>query len=292
MGLALSSPTPSSSSLPPTTIVVTYDDTNNGSTNMNMGKDGGDDVDLEEAQPTRLLLAERIRTLTTLRDKGYQKLGNQAIRGEEKALLQSKIQKYDSKLDALRDQDDRLYKDSTMYRDALHQIQVSLNSTMTMFAIVQGLLIVAASPLLLLAASNTNSNACLTGHGQSDGGPRCQAYQYDYYCYLLVLTLLGMVLSVVILIKIRDEHSLMDHVKQSVRENYRRNACSETNAASDLLLLLTTSVPFTTMTHTSNCSMTRKRLDLVVPVIFLIGWLWCLVVLIIVASEFVNSKNS
>lgn len=254
-----------------------------------MGKDdNGDDIDLEETQPTKLLFVERIRALTTLRDKGYHKLGNQSIGGEEKALLQSKIQKYDSKLDTLRDQDDRLYKDSVMYRDALHQIQVSLNSTLILFAIMQGLLIVAASPVvLLLAASNNNNNnndACgSTAQGQLDGRPKCQPYYY--YDYLLVLSLLGVVLSVVILIKIRDQHSLMEHIQQYVRDKYRRNADSEIHAASELLLLLwSTSVPSST---NSNCSrMRQKRLDLVVPAVFLTVWLWCLVaVLMVVASE-------
>jgi hypothetical protein len=284
MGVTLSTPSPSS--LPPTTIVVMYDETNHGSTNMNAGKESGDDLDLEEA-PTKLLLVDRIRALTTLRDKGYQKLVNQTTRGEEKALLQSKIQKYDAKLDTLRDQEDRLYKDSTMYRDALHQIQVSLNSTMTIFAIVQGLLIVAVSPALLLAASSNNNDACLAQH-QSDAGPRCQAYQYYYYYYLLVLTVLGVVLSIVILLQIREHHVLMDDVKHCVRENHRRSACSETNAASELLLV-TTAIP-STSTTIRNSWMRQKRLDLGVPVIFLTAWLVSLVLLIVVLRPNVGTN--
>ena len=89
-----------------------------------------------------------------------------------------------------------------------------------------------------------------------------------------------MVLSVVILLQIREHHVLMDDVKHCVRDNHRRSACSETNAATELLLV-TTAIPSTSTTIRTSW-IRQKRLNLGIPVIFLTAWLVCLVVVLIV----------
>jgi hypothetical protein len=171
-----------SSSLPPSTITL---DHHHYSSNLN----NYNDTDLEQTTP----LLSKIKALGTLRDKSYLKLGTTTI-DEEKALLECKIKRYDARIDTLKDQEERCSKYYAMFRDDIHQINSLLNAKMTRFAVLQGLLFVAATPITV-SITRTDAVNLLR-------------------LYLMILAFLGMVVSALTLVKIVGAHETLDQLTQ------------------------------------------------------------------------------
>ena len=234
MGAAPSS-LPSSSS-PPATIVLNLVDNNNKI---------DEEIDLEQTT-SALTMADKIKALSTMRDKTYQKLGkvSASVNEESALLLERKIKRYDARIETLKDQEDRYYKEYALHRDDIRQRNSQLNSHLILFAVLQGLLVVAAS--LVLAYPTEDSEGVTMGN--------------TLYYLLLILTALGMVVSLLTMLKIWDTQSQLDEVLQLWERQRANEAIIQTFSSSEPSL------------NVHGC-WRDPRLDLFLPICFLAGWL-------------------
>lgn len=240
MGAAPSS-LPSSSS-PPATIVLNLSDNNNNNIKLD------DELDLEQTT-SALTMADKIKALTTMRDKTYQKLGKvsaaSSVNEESALLLERKIKRYDARIETLKDQEDRYYKEFELHRDDILQRNSQLNSHLFLFAILQGLLVVAASFVLACPIEDSESVA---------------VRNTTLYYVLLILTALGMAVSLVTMLKMWDTHSQLDEIFLLWERQRSNEAISRTLPSHEH--------------HSLNLHDCRRDLrpDLILPIVFLAGW--------------------
>ena len=246
IGLTMGAAASSSSSLPPATIILnrdqrTFDDINLNENNI---KTDDDVMDLEQVT-SALTMADKIKALTTICDKTYQKLGrvSSSVNEESALLLERKIKRYDAKIETLKDQEDRYDKDCALHRDDIRQRKAQLNSHLMLFVVLQGLLVVAASSAIAIPV--TESEGVATGN--------------THYYVLLMLTVLGLAVSLVTLLKVWDNHTQQEEILQLWDRKGADEAISRTCSASE---------------HALNVHGCRRnvRSDLILPILFLAGW--------------------
>ena len=232
------------SSSPPATIVLNLTENN---TKLD------DELDLEHTT-SALTMADKIKALTTMRDKTYQKLGKvsaTSVNEESALLLERKIKRYDARIETLKDQEDRYHKEYALHRDDILQRNSQLNSQLILFAVLQGLLVVAAS--FVFAGPTEDSEGITVGN--------------TLYFLLLIVIALGMVVSLVTMLKMWDTHSQLDEIFQLWERQRSNEAISRMFSSSEQSL------------NVHGCRR-DLRSDLILPIVFLAGWL-CGVVLVL-----------
>ena len=257
MGAAASS---SSSSFPPATIVLHQDPL--GFSDANLSDDNNikiDDnvMDLEQSISAVTTMADKIKALTFMRDKTYQKLGraSASVNEETSLLLERRIKRYDAKIETLKDLEDRYDKDCALHLVNVRQRSALLNSHLMLFSVLQGLLVVAATASFTLAVPVAKSDGVITGN--------------NHHYELLILTILGMAVSLVTLLKIWDNHSQQEALLQLWETKYANNeAISRTFSSSELVL------------NAHDCRR-DARLDLIIPFFFLAAWSCVLALLVL-----------
>ena len=250
MGAAASS----SSSLPPATIVLNHDQRSFNDVNLsdNIIKIDDDVMDLEQMTST-LTMAEKIKALRTMRDKTYQKLGrvSTSANDESTLLLERKIKRYDAKIETLKDQEERYDKDCALHRDEIRQWNDQLNSHLMLFAVLQGLLVVAASSVLAIPVAEAE--------GVATDSTR--------YYVLLLMTILGLAVSLLTLLKVWDNHTQQGEILNLWDRQRSNEPISRMCSSSE---------------HALNVHGCRRdaRSDLILPLLFVGGWSCGLVLVI------------